>query len=100
MRITAGSSLSQPGQHDKQGPPRPQGPWIYLTSDSCSGTNGNHDVTCNVHDETGITQLTCAVANPAISGGDNVGNCTTNNSKRLQCTIPPTPGVFGCNLKS
>jgi hypothetical protein len=76
------------------------GPWIYLTFDSCSGTNGNHDVTCNVHDETGITQLTCTVANPAISGGDNVGDCTTNNSKHLQCTIPPQPGVFGCILQS
>ena len=76
------------------------GPWIYLTFDSCSGTNGNHDVTCNVHDETGITHLTCTVANPAISGGDNVGNCTTNNNKHLLCTIAPQPGVFGCNLQS
>jgi hypothetical protein len=77
------------------------GPWMYLTFDTCSGTNGNHDVTCNVHDETNsITQLTCTVANPAVSGGDNVGNCTTNNSKHLLCTIPPQPGVFGCNLQS
>ena len=68
--------------------------------DSCGGTNGNHDVTCNVHDETGITHLTCTVADPAISGGVNVGNCITNNNKHLQCTIPPTPSVFGCNLQS
>jgi hypothetical protein len=89
------------GDTGQQGPPGvTPGPWIYLTFDSCSGTNGNHDVTCNVHDETGITQLTCTVANPAISGGDNVGDCTTNNSKHLQCTIPPQPGVFGCNLQS
>ena len=67
---------------------------------SCGGTNGNHDVTCNVHDETGITHLTCTVADPAISGGVNVGSCITNNNKHLQCTIPPTPGVFGCNLQS
>jgi hypothetical protein len=84
-----------------QGPPGATiGPWIYLTFDSCGGTNGNHDVTCNVHDETGITHLTCTVADPAISGGVNVGNCVTNNNKHLQCTIPPTPGVFGCNLQS
>ena len=85
------------------GPPPPgptPGPWIYLTFDSCGGTNGNHDVTCNVHDETGITHLTCTVADPAISGGVNVGSCITNNNKHLQCTIPPTPGVFGCNLQS
>ena len=104
------------GQQGIQGPPGPQGPkgdtgpqgtpgatlgpWIYLTFDSCGGTNGNHDVTCNVHDETGITHLTCTVADPAISGGVNVGNCITNNNKHLQCTIPPTPGVFGCNLQS
>ena len=104
------------GQQGIQGPPGPQGPkgdtgpqgppgatlgpWIYLTFDSCGGTNGNHDVTCNVHDETGITHLTCTVADPAVSGGVNVGNCVTNNNKHLQCTIPPTPGVFGCNLRS
>jgi hypothetical protein len=23
----------------------------------CTGTNGNHQLTCNVHDETGITHL-------------------------------------------
>lgn len=89
------------GDIGPQGPPGlTPWPWIYLTFDSCSGTNGNHNVTCNVHDETGINQLTCTVANPAISGGDNVGNCTTNNSKHLLCTIPPQPGVFGCNLQS
>src|SRR6478672_12724384 len=89
------------------GPPGPQGPpgatlgpWIYLTFESCGGTNGNHDVTCNVHDEIGITHLMCTVADPAISGGVNVGNCITNNNKHLQCTIAPTPGVFGCNLQS
>jgi hypothetical protein len=89
------------GDTGPQGPPGAMlGPWIYLTFDSCGGTNGNHDVTCNVHDETGITHLTCTVADPAISGGVNVGNCVTNNNKHLQCTIPPTPGVFGCNLQS
>jgi Collagen triple helix repeat (20 copies) len=89
------------GDIGPQGPPGlTPGPWIYLTFDSCSGTNGNHDVTCNVHDETGITHLTCTVTNPAISGGDNVGNCTTNNNKHLLCTIAPQPGVFGCNLQS
>ena len=90
------------GDIGPQGPPGATlGPWIYLTFDSCSGTNGNHDVTCNAHDETNsITQLTCTIANPAISGGDNVGNCTTNNSKHLLCTIAPQPGVFGCNLQS
>jgi hypothetical protein len=89
------------GDTGPQGPPGATlGPWIYLTFDSCGGTNGNHDVTCNVHDETGITHLTCTVADPAISGGVNVGNCITNNNKHLQCTIPPTPGVFGCNLQS
>ena len=89
------------GDTGPQGPPGAMlGPWIYLTFDSCGGTNGNHDVTCNVYDETGITHLTCTVADPAISGGVNVGNCVTNNNKHLQCTIPPTPGVFGCNLRS
>jgi hypothetical protein len=97
MRIAAALSRGPSGP---QGPPWIPGPWIYLTFESCSGTNGNHDVTCNVHDETGITHLTCTVANPAISGGDNVGNCITNNSKHLLCTIPPQPGVFGCNLQS
>ena len=97
MRIAAASSHGTPGS---QGPPWLPGPWIYLTFDSCGGTNGNHDVTCNVHDETGITHLTCTVANPAVSGGDNVGDCTTNNSKHQLCTIPPQPGVFGCNLQS
>lgn len=53
------------GDTGPQGPPGPTpGPWIYLTFDSCSATNGNHNVTCNVHDETGITQLTCTVAEP------------------------------------
>ena len=89
------------GPAGPQGPAGPiPGPWIYLTFDSCSGTNGNHDVTCNVDYETGITQLTCTVADPAISGGVNAGNCITNNNKHLQCTIPPQPGVFGCNLQS
>ena len=87
------------GPAEPQGPAGPTpGPWIYLTFDSCTGTNGNHDVTCNVHDETGITHLTCTEA--AISGGVNVGNCITNNNKHLQCTIPPQPCVFGCNLES
>ena len=85
----------QPGQTGDTGPPGPQGepgslpPWIYLTFDSCIGTNQNHDVTCNVHDETGITQITCTVEYPAILVGPNVGECTTNTGWELRCTIPP-----------
>lgn len=75
-------------------------PWIYLTFESCSGTNQNHDVTCNVHDETGITQITCTVEHTAILGGPNVGECTANTGWELRCTIPPQPGVFGCYLTS
>lgn len=34
-----------------------------------------------------------------ISGGDDVGECTANTGKHLECTIPPQPGVFGCFLR-
>lgn len=63
----------------------------FLTFVECSGTNGN----CTVHDS-GITDINCNVANPAISGGDNVGDCLTNNGVHLTCVIPPQPGVFPC----
>ncbi|MGB8085533.1 MAG: 6-bladed beta-propeller [Nitrososphaeraceae archaeon] len=91
------------GATGPQGPPGESDqlpPWIYLTFDSCSGSNQNHDVTCNVHDETGITQITCTVEHPAILGGPNVGECISNTSWELRCTIPPQPGVFGCYLTS
>jgi hypothetical protein len=84
------------GAKGDQGPPGTSLPFVYLTFVSCTGTNGNHQVTCNVHDETGITQISCSVADPAISGGVNVGDCTANTGWHLQCTIPPQPGVFGC----
>jgi hypothetical protein len=45
-------------------------------------------------------QIHVSIADPAIPGEVNVDNCIINNSKHLQCTIPPTPGVFGCNLQS
>jgi hypothetical protein len=79
-----------PGPPGPQGPQGPQGepgqlpPWIYLTFDSCTGSNQNHDVTCNVHDGTGITQITCAVEHPAVLGGPNVGECTTNTGWDLR----------------
>jgi hypothetical protein len=87
------------GPKGDQGPPGTTLPFVYLTFDSCSGADTNHKVTCTVHDETGITEIQCDVANPAISGGDNVGECTANTGKHLQCTIPPQPGVFGCFLR-
>src|ERR671910_2669481 len=43
----------------------------------------NYDVTCNVHDGTGITQITCTVEHPAVLGGPNVGECTTNTGWEL-----------------
>jgi hypothetical protein len=67
----------------------------FLTFVECSGTNGNHNVHCTVHDS-GITDINCLVANPAISGGNNVGNCLTNNGIHLTCVIPPQPGIFPC----
>ena len=36
------------------------------------------------------------VANPAISGGDNTGDCQTDTSLHLSCVIPPQPGPFLC----
>jgi hypothetical protein len=69
----------------------------YVTFNSCSGTNGNHNVQCSIHIEgTSASSLTCTVANPAISGGDNTGDCQTNTSLHLSCVIPPTPGPFLC----
>jgi hypothetical protein len=44
----------------------------------------------------GITKISYSVADPAISGGVDVGDYTTNTGWHLQCTIPPQPGVFGC----
>ena len=91
------------GPQGQQGPPGDPGefpPWIYLTFDSCTATNQNHDVTCIVHDETGITQIICTVEHPAILGGPNVGECTTNTGWEIRCTIPPQPGLFGCYLTS
>jgi hypothetical protein len=67
----------------------------FLTFVECSGTNGNHNVHCTVHDS-GITDINCNVANPAISGGNNVGDCLTNNGVHLTCVIPPQPGLFPC----
>ncbi|HXP53089.1 MAG TPA: hypothetical protein VN922_24305, partial [Bacteroidia bacterium] len=70
----------------------------YVTFNSCSGTNGNHNVQCSIHIEgTSASTLTCTVANPAISGGDNTGDCQTNTSLHLSCVIPPTPGAFLCS---
>ena len=68
---------------------------VTLTFTECSGTNGNHDVHCSVHD-TDITDINCKVANPGISGGDNIGDCTTNTGQHLQCFIPPVPQVSTC----
>ena len=73
----------------------------YVTFNSCSGTNGNHNVQCSIHIEgTSATTLTCTVANPAISGGDNTGDCQTDTSLHLSCVIPPTPGAFLCSRLS
>ena len=66
---------------------------VLLTGIECSGTNGNHIVHCTVHDS-GITDINCNVANPAISGGNNVGDCITNNGIHLTCVIQP--GVIPC----
>jgi hypothetical protein len=52
----------------------------------CSSTNGNHNVHCTVH-TLDITDINCFVANPAISGGNNVGDCITNNGIHLRCVI-------------
>jgi hypothetical protein len=52
----------------------------------CSGTNGNHNVHCTVHNP-GITDINCFVANPVSSGGNNVGDCVTNNGIHLTCVI-------------
>jgi hypothetical protein len=69
----------------------------YVTFNSCGGTNGNHNVQCSIHIEgTSASSLTCTVANPAISGGDNTGDCQTDTGLHLSCVIPPTPGPFLC----
>jgi hypothetical protein len=69
----------------------------YVTFNSCGGTNGNHNVQCSIHIEgTSASSLTCTVANPAISGGDNTGNCQTDTGLHLSCVIPPTTGPFLC----
>lgn len=81
----------------------PSPPWVYLTFEDCQGTNQNHDVICQVHDETGITEIDCNIANPAILDGDNVGDSIANTGWHLRCTIPPlqgAPGIFGCDLLS
>lgn len=99
FNLVSGSDVERECRRCIAGPPGPPGtslPWVYLTFDSCTGTNGNLQVTCNVHDETGIKQINCSVADPAISGGVNVGDCSANTGWHLKCTIPPTPGVFGC----
>ena len=58
----------------------------YVTFNSCGGTNGNHNVQCSIHIEgTSASSLTCTVANPAISGGDNTGNCQTDTGLHLSC---------------
>lgn len=36
------------------------------------------------------------MANPVISGGNNVGDCLTNNGLHLSCVTPPQPGLFPC----
>src|SRR5215471_10369822 len=57
-----------------------------LTFSSCGGTNGNRNVQCSIHIEgTSASSLTCTVANPAISGGDNTGNCQTDTGLHLSC---------------
>jgi hypothetical protein len=79
----------------KTTPPSPT--TVFLTFVECSGTNGNHNVHCTVHDS-GITDINCFVANPRPQNpnGDNIGNCQTNNGIQLTCVIPPQPGLFPC----
>jgi hypothetical protein len=73
----------------------------YVTFNSCGGTNGNHNVQCSIHIEgTSASSLTCTVANLAISGGDNTGDCQTDTGLHLSCVIPPTPGAFLCSRLS
>ena len=95
------------GTNGAIGPVGPQGPpgtlpvQEYVTFNSCGGTNGNHNVQCSIHIEgTSATTLTCTVANPAISGGDNTGDCQTDTSLHLSCVIPPATGPFLCSRLS
>ncbi len=44
--------------------------------------------------------LLVTVANPAISGGDNTGDCQTDTSLHLSCVIPPATGPFLCSRLS
>jgi hypothetical protein len=92
---TSGVSSSCTASSTNTITPSPTPTTELLTFVECSGTNGNHNVHCTVHDS-GITDINCLVANPAISGGNNVGDCLTNNGVHLTCVIPPQPGLFPC----
>jgi hypothetical protein len=52
-----------------------------------------HNVHCTVHDS-GITDINCNVANPAISGGNNVDDGITDIGVLLACVIPQQSGLF------
>jgi hypothetical protein len=93
------SDLSDSSCSDDDGiTPTPSPETISLNFIECSGNFPlNTIVHCTVED-TGITDLDCFVADPEISGGDNVGDCTTNTGLHLECVIPPQPGVFQCNV--
>ena len=99
----SGGTISTP-EEGAQGPAGPAGTLPvqeYVTFNSCGGTNGNHNVQCSIHIEgTSASSLTCTVANPAISGGDNTGDCQTDTGLHLSCVIPPTPGPFLCSRLS
>jgi hypothetical protein len=93
------SDLSDSSCFDDDGTtPTPSPETISLNFIECSGNFPlNTIVHCTVED-TGITDLDCVVADPEISGGDNVGVCTTNTGLHLECVIPPQPGVFQCKV--
>jgi hypothetical protein len=99
----SGGTISSP-EEGTQGPAGPAGTLPvqeYVTFNSCGGSNGNHNVQCSIHIEgTSASSLTCTVANPAISGGDNTGDCQTNTGLHLSCVIPPQPGPFLCSRLS
>jgi hypothetical protein len=98
---SGGEIGAQPGPAGPAGPAGTLPVQEYVTFNSCSGTNGNHNVQCSIHIEgTSASTLTCTVANPAISGGDNTGNCQTDTGLHLSCVIPPTPGPFLCSRLS